>query len=349
MKFFRRLHSGIHPSEEMLHFLNEHTSFDRTPRLLGSMHYDPDEGSPVTIALAETYLQNQGTAWNHALDEIARYYERTSGRKPDAPQSTISEMMQPLDPSDEIRSLIGFHFDEARIIGTRTAELHLALASSEDPAFAPQKMSSQDIQSLQQDFLARARNVFSLLETMPTPHLISFNVLERKLDILHHFENLDVHADYGKRIRIHGDYDLGHLLWAKNDFYIVDFGFVSESPDKKQSPLKDVAGMMRSFSYAANARRASMGATRIDDSDLDSTRVWQNWTQHGFLAAYMETVANSSLLPCSHERAADLLKCFLLDKALSELNYECLHRPEWAWIPAIAILDLMDLQRASLP
>jgi maltose alpha-D-glucosyltransferase/alpha-amylase len=156
-------------------------------------------------------------------------------------------------------------------------------------------------------------------------------------------EDLQVDA---ARIRIHGDYHLGQVLYANNDFFILDFeGEPARSLAErraKYSPLKDVAGMLRSFSYAAYAGLLAHTARRPDDLErLEAwANLWEEWSSAVFLKAYRETAGGASFLPADERQFQRLLDAYLLDKALYELLYELNNRPSWVRIPLRSILSL---------
>jgi maltose alpha-D-glucosyltransferase/alpha-amylase len=149
-------------------------------------------------------------------------------------------------------------------------------------------------------------------------------------------------------IRQHGDYHLGQVLWAEGDFYIIDFEGEPDRPMAerrlKHSPMKDVAGMLRSFSYAAYAGLFAHTASRRSEFERLETwaRIWRAWTSAAFLRGYFASAADALFLPRAPEHREALLRLFVLDKALYELNYELNHRPDWVRIPLGGIFELLD-------
>ena len=353
-KFFRRLAPGPNPDVELLRFLNENTAFTRVPTYLGSLEYRAADSQQYTIAALETWIPNQGSAWSHTLEEIARYFERAASRKEitagiDAPGRSVAEWME-ADIAPEVGHLVGSYFNEAAAIGRRTAELHLALASSQSiPAFAPEM---EDISAVKRELLDNSEHVFNSLRTMfsalPSAAQSSAkDLLGRVREVSSLYEGLKEDQSYGMRIRIHGDYHLGQLLWVENDFVIIDFeGDPSRSVAErrnKRSALKDVAAMIRSFSYAVHAKLATFSSKEGRDADSlhDWAHLWFQTTSSMFLTSYLKTASGAPFLPMDRDLFANLLHCFLVDKALQELHYELAKRPDWAWIPLAGILELI--------
>jgi maltose alpha-D-glucosyltransferase/alpha-amylase len=153
-------------------------------------------------------------------------------------------------------------------------------------------------------------------------------------------------TDAGARIRVHGDYHLAQVLWSENDFYIIDFeGEPARRLAERREPhlpLKDVAGMLRSFGYAAYGGVYAWTNTRPDDfGRLEPwARVWQAWASAAFLHTYFDVVAPSRLLPADPRALNALLDAYVLDKALYELRYELNNRPEWVRIPLWGALNI---------
>jgi maltose alpha-D-glucosyltransferase/alpha-amylase len=150
------------------------------------------------------------------------------------------------------------------------------------------------------------------------------------------------------KIRVHGDYHLGQVLWAEGDFYILDFEGEPARPitqrREKQSPLKDVAGMLRSFSYAAYAGLFTHTMARPDQfAHMEPwARLWQTWACVAFLKGYFHAAGSAMFIPAEPSQRDTLLRLFVLDKALYELNYELNNRPDWVRIPIKGILDILD-------
>ncbi|MGB2665261.1 MAG: hypothetical protein WAK48_14745, partial [Candidatus Acidiferrum sp.] len=245
---------------------------------------------------------------------------------------------------------VGIYLESAATLGRRTAELHLALATpTDDPAFAPELLTAQDFEALLKDLRQHASSVFDLLKErvsyLPDEVVeIAATVLSKRRRILDHFNGLRSDNLRTQRTRIHGDYHLGQVLKVKTDFVILDFEGEPARPlayrRAKQCPLKDVAGMLRSFSYAAHASLINYTARHSEDvARLEPwALLWERSAAAEFLRAYRETAPDGRFLPSADFRK--LLDVFLLDKVLYEVLYEINSRPEWVRIPLMGILSL---------
>jgi maltose alpha-D-glucosyltransferase/alpha-amylase len=197
-----------------------------------------------------------------------------------------------------------------------------------------------------------SRPTFEMLERRlgslpPAVQAPAVQVLSQRSDLIGRMLSLSGSVDLGRKIRIHGDYHLGQVLWAEDDFYILDFEGEPDRPlderRAKQSPLKDVAGMVRSFGYAAAAAlHAFTLAHPMDREDLAGwAKAWRAWTSAAFLRGYLAAVAGASILPPDRATIDTLLAVFILEKALYELRYELNHRPDWVSIPLSGLVDLL--------
>ncbi len=356
MKVFRRVEEGVNPDFEIGRFLTENTGFRGVPRLEGGMEYVRNGASPSTLAMLQQMIPNQGDGWKMTLEDLGRYYEHSSTARmqfEDAADDgrTLAEISSQPIP-DSARDRIGIYLDWAAAIGKRTAEMHLALASGTgDPAFVPAPLTREDLQNTAVSLRQHASEVFGALKVnlplLPDEFVDrAAQVLGQRHRILDRFRTLEQMEPEVVCIRIHGDYHLGQLLRVENDFVIIDFEGEPARPLAerrcKQPALKDVAGMLRSFSYAAYAGLLAYTARRLEQYENMEpwAAYWEKWTRVAFLRAYRETAADASFLPQSPAHFETLLNAFLLDKALYELNYELNHRPAWVRIPLRGILAL---------
>ena len=365
LKMFRRLEGGLNPDLEITRFLTEKNSFANTPRLAGSLQYHPagQDGEPVTLGLMQEFVSNEGDAWSYTLDELNRYFERISvevagHRKPDVPNRPFMELIDEQPPETAPR-LIESYLDIAQLLGRRVAEMHLVLgseASGGDSGFAPERFPPHYQRSLFQMMRNHCEHTFQLLKrrTRDLPDLhrqYAKELLGREDQVMARFRSITEGKISARRIRCHGDLHLGQMLYTGRDFMILDFeGEPTRSLSErriKRSPLRDVAGMLRSFHYAAYTvliRKLQNGIVHPENRDAfeDWMRFWYHWTGRAFLQSYLEHVQPGEFLPKRAEAAQSLLGVFLLEKALYELGYELNNRPDWAEVPLKGILQLLD-------
>ena len=356
LKLLRRQEPGLNPDAEIGQYLTEKTNFSRIPPFAGSIEYaGAADAEPATIAMLQGLVANEGDGWKWTLEELDRYFE-TYAPVAFSP-AIIEELNNPIElseyPTSQLaRDHVGIYLDSAATLGRRTAELHLALASpTTDPAFAPEALAAQDVEALVADLRQRAASVLDLLrervsylpdEVVETAAM----VLSQRRRILEHFSKVQSDGLRSQRTRIHGDYHLGQVLKVKSDFVILDFEGEPARPlayrRSKQCPLKDVAGMLRSFSYAAYV--SLINYTTRHSEDFDRLEPWAQFWEHAtateFLRSYRETAQGAEFLPTNSADFRRLLDVFLMDKALYEVLYEINSRPGWLRIPLLGILSL---------
>ena len=356
LKLIRRQEPGLNPDAEIGQYLAEKVKFERVPSFAGSIEYEPvADAEPFSLAILQGLIANEGDGWQWTVEELDRYFE-TCAPQP-FPENMDLELGDPLGLSEHptfqvARDHVGIYLESAATLGRRTAELHLALASpTDDPAFSPEPLSATDQQALLADLREHASLVFETLkERLPSlPDEVvelAAAVLSRRRRLLDHFERLGPETLRTRRTRIHGDYHLGQVLKVRTDFVIIDFDGEPTRPlaerRAKQCPLKDVAGMLRSFSYAAYS--SLMNFTTRHGGDMARiepwARLWERCAAAEFLRAYRETAHGADFLPPSVDDFRKLLDIFLVDKALYEVRYELNARPAWLRIPLLGIMSL---------
>ena len=356
LKMLRHQEPGLNPDAEIGRYLTENAKFDQVPPFAGSIDYEPGaDDEPSTLAMLQGLVPNEGDGWKWTIEELDRYFE-TCAPLP-FPDGLRAELQDPVTLSEQpafqlARDHVGIYLDSANTLGRRTAELHLALASAtDDPAFAPEPLTAGDVQALLVDLRQHASRVFDVLKER-LPYLpeelveIAAAVLCRRTRILDHFEALRPQTFQAWRTRVHGDYHLGQVLKVKTDFVILDFEGEPARPlaerRAKQCPLKDVAGMLRSFSYAAYS--SLINYTTRHPEDIHSlepwARLWERCVSTEFLRAYRETAQGAEFLPVDGSDFRKVLDVFLVDKALYEVLYELNARPAWVRIPLMGIISL---------
>ncbi|MEO8358789.1 MAG: maltose alpha-D-glucosyltransferase [Vicinamibacteria bacterium] len=337
LKGYRRLQEGMNPELEMGRFLTEVAHYPNCVAVMGALEYLSNDGRSMTLALVQAYVSNQGDGWGYTLRYLERYLEDRT--KP------ASETEQPEETHGAFLTL-------AATLGRRTAELHVALAATTgDPAFDPEPLTVSDLDA----FRGRARaDALSLLDTLGQrldqlpagARALGERLLEIRDRLFGRIETAAAAPPQGIKTRFHGDFHLGQVLVTGNDFVIIDFegepARALAERRAKGSPLRDVAGMLRSFSYA---RWAALERVVRDPADRDRLALasveWELATRRAFLSAYSSTLSASGT-PLSVD--PDLLALFELDKALYELRYELTNRVQWSETPLRGILDLLQEQ-----
>jgi maltose alpha-D-glucosyltransferase/alpha-amylase len=348
VKLFRRLEPGVNPDFEIGRHLTERVGFKRVPAVLGAFEHAGIAETPTTLAMMQELVESQADGWTHATDEIRRFYDAVQSRTPPAQNHSMFDYarLASLEPPAIARELIGGYLDTAERLGRRTGEMHTALASdASDRAFAPEPFTTEDLNAIRTAAAAEAQHAFAALEAQPTlgPELLARR--QEILDRIHRGSALEFTAS---KIRIHGDFHLGQVLWAEGDFYILDFEGEPVKPidarRAKASPLKDVAGMLRSYSYAAHAALFAYTTARPDAFEQLQkwAQVWETWTAGAFLRGYFATTQEALFVPHNEAQRDELLGLFVLEKALYELNYELNNRPDWLRIPIFGIRRLLS-------
>jgi maltose alpha-D-glucosyltransferase/alpha-amylase len=353
LKVFRRLEEGVNPELEVGRFLTEKTHFSQIAPLAGWFEYRRARGEPISIAILQGYVPNQGDAWQHTLTTISHYFnspELTGAQPPPMPKSPLEASRH--EPPEIAVKAIGGYLESARILGRRTAELHAALSSDPtDPAFAPEKISPLDHRSIYQSISGLSMRGTDLLRTqlnkLPADAKDEGRkVLELEPRIAAMLKVFLARKLATTRIRVHGDYHLGQVLYTGHDFVIIDF---EGEPTRtlyerrlKRLAMRDVAGMLRSFSYAGHAALRAQQVTPERIAELQTwARVWVDWVSAVFLKSYLATAGSASWVPQNPDDLELQLTTMLLEKALYELRYELNLRPDWVRIPLRGILDLV--------
>jgi maltose alpha-D-glucosyltransferase / alpha-amylase len=367
MKLYRRVEPGLNPDLEVSRHLTEVADYPHTPLLAGALEYAQDaRGEPLTIGLLQQFMRNQGDAWRYALDLLSQYYERVmamsatgEGHPPLPPSEPLIELIT-LEPSEQALELLGEQLQWAALLGVRSAEMHIALARTEgDGAFAPEPFTGLYQRGLYQSMRNSAQQSLTLLrsrlETLPENVRADAEALLARTDeIMARLRLIKEKRIEAARIRCHGDYHLGQVLWTGKDFLIIDFeGEPSRSLGErrlKRSPMRDVAGMLRSLQYASYTalrqqieRGAIPSGYGFEHWEPQAT-FWEAWIGSSFLRSYLRTARSvqAAFLPAEENDLRLLLDSFLMDKALYEVSYELNSRPAWVQIPLRAIMHLLE-------
>jgi trehalose synthase-fused probable maltokinase len=351
LKFFRHIEEGVNPDLEMTEFLTERAHYQHVPALAGFLEYRTREGKDSTQAILQAFVPNEGDAWRYTLKSLNRFYEACEGASRGANLS--QDQIQKIT-----RETIEAYLKSIALLGRRTAELHLALASDpDDPAFAPEPFSNEFQQSFETTVLRLTGDILRLLrEKIPllpaSWRAKAQAVAQREEETAKRFRAGLHQPIRAARIRIHGDFHLGQVLYTRSDFVIIDFEGEPARPlserRTKRSPLQDVAGMLRSFHYAAFAPLLdSFGDETMAAQRFERLRVWaESWNAQvadNFLAEYFRTAGAAAFLPENPAETSKLLDLFVLEKAIYELGYELNNRPDWVGLPLEGISKLLGI------
>jgi maltose alpha-D-glucosyltransferase/alpha-amylase len=334
LKGYRRLRPGASPELEMGLYLTEVVRYPNCAPLAGVLQYSGGDGKTHLLGLLQAYVANQGDGWTYSLEYLRRHLEvhRT------APATDAL----PINAHEAYLIMI-------RTLAKRTAELHRALATRTGNAdFDPEPLTRADFDGYRQRALTEARNALGLLKSsideIPAADRDKANdVLAHQDRLIARLEASATEETQGQKIRIHGDYHLGQVLVTRNDFVIVDFegepGHSIEQRRAKQSPLRDVAGMLRSFSYVEHSALRTVAHSDVEFSKLSPlAKAWAAEVRAAFISAY-DAEARSTSMYSTLQPGRGLLGLFELEKALYELRYELNNRPTWAGIPLQGILE----------
>jgi maltose alpha-D-glucosyltransferase/alpha-amylase len=370
LKLVRCVEEGINLEVEVGRALAEKTPFRQAASVAGALDYRREQSQPMTVATLLGFVPNEGDAWRYTLDSLRRYFENllTEERpleKPGVAHEPVVPNRPFLDLVDEelpaqIAQRIGPYVEAARLMGRRTAELHVALASiAEDPAFSPEPFTLLYQRSAYQTVRSWVYRVFNLLRdhVKDLPEQARTNaqlLLGREADLIGHLRTILSQPIGAQRVRTHGDYRLGSLLYTGKDFVVIDFEGEVLRPlsnrRHKRSPLRDVASMLHSLHSAVRALMHEEHLRPEDKRFLEPwARFWQWWVSVAFVKSYLEIARSASFLPRTRTEMQILLDFFLLSRGLFELRYQLLNRPDRAQIPLEALLytlDRVDRQRA---
>jgi maltose alpha-D-glucosyltransferase/alpha-amylase len=352
LKVLRQVEGGINAEIEVGTFLTEHAPHLSVPPLLGSVVYRPERGDPCAVALVHRFVQSEGNAWDFFTRALEKLFEHVlASRSPPPPHAAA----HPLDaigrePPEPFVEHAAQQFRRAAQLGRRTAEVHAALASGTEPEFAPELFT-----------LLHQRSIFQRARSLL---LRSLEALSHRLGSLPEASQEEARALLGQaprieetlremmskpldanRIRTHGDFHLGQVLFTGDDFVLIDFEGEPARPLRerryKRNALRDAAGMLRSFAYAAEA---SLRAGRMRHQDEEVLRPWASawsvWIGGAYLQGYLEAAAGASFVPADPAVRRTLLDFYTMEKAIYELSYELANRPDWLPIPIRSLFDL---------
>jgi len=330
------------------------------PALAGHVEVSRGEGHVSTLLIVQRFVPNLGDAWSYTVDAVTRYYDRALTARRDGqpvPEVTASPLeLMGRPPPPVLADLASGYLDVARLLGRRTGEMHLALARSEDgDGFAPERWNMLACRSFYQSLRNLAARTIDMVKDLKDR--LSGNSLELARRLLRNEREINARLRTiverpldGYRIRCHGDYHLGQVLHTGKDFVIIDFEGEPQRSDaerrRKRSPLADVAGMLRSFHYAAfGVLTGDLPGSSVRQEDVPQlmpwTQLWYRWVASAFLEAYLAAARPAEVLPTDPAGLALQLDVQLLEKGLYEVGYELNNRPDWVAIPLGGVLDVL--------
>jgi maltose alpha-D-glucosyltransferase / alpha-amylase len=355
LKVYRRVEEGASPELELGTFLEKRAP-GLVPPLAGAIEYQRERQPPMTLAVLQRYVPNEGTAWTQAREELRRFYERVLARDRSAPPPLLPSgslvELAGVEPPTVVREEMGSYIYAAGLIGHRTADLHLALSSAPDErAFAPEPYSTLDLRSKYQSLRNLTGKTLRLLrERLPRlpedTHDEARRLLEAEGSLLRGFSALLSKGLAAKRIRVHGDYHLGQVLFTGKDYVIIDFeGSRDRSMAerrRKRSALVDVAGMIRSFQFAAFGVLLDPSVVRDEDRAVLSpwAQHWHAWASASFLRHYLE-VSKAAGAPFVPEQVGGALSTFIAERAFFELRVALESTPDRVRIPIYGLVRLL--------
>lgn len=360
LKIYRKVEPVINPDLEITRFLAENTDYKNIPTYAGAIEWRHGKDTMV-LGMIQEMVSHNSDAWTYALEKLENFNEKVleillHKKTLPALKGTLSAPVSYENTPQAIKLLLDASAaDNMRLLGVRTAEMHIALGSDNDlPGFRPEAFSLHYQRSLYSSFVSLVRKTFSsqlrnMKKLSPDVRASAEEVLGMKKDILVAFKRI-----YSKKIsvlktRIHGDFHLGQALFTGKDFVLLDFeGEPSRSYSErllKRSPLRDVAGMVRSFHYAAHG--SLILNSKINPADrkklLPYVDQWYHYMSGYFMQGYLDTISGYPYIPVSRDDFEILLHTYLLEKAIYELGYELNNRPEWVSIPLNGIKAVMKM------
>jgi len=359
IKFFRRIYATKNPDYEMSRFLSDKKGYKNTPAYLGSLNIKDSENIITTIALMQEMVENEGDAWEYMLKKLDKVFANLSDKNINVRQLPDVEIFTRLKIRDVPPEIIDWGglsvFQNLVQLGIRTAEMHIALGSEfEETAFTPERFNGDYEVWLKNRLLYQFQNRLNTVEN--NIHKLdgltldlAKRFLENKNEIRKRFLDFDWTKLKGERLRVHGDYHLGQILVKDNDFHILDFEGEPESTIRdrkvKQPPLKDAAGLFRSFHYAIYATifNNSEKYPQSDDDLFYAGELLYRYFIGVFLESYTEKIQNANINIGYNQERNYVLKYSMLEKAVYELGYEMNARPLWAVIPLEGIASIMKL------
>ena len=346
VKVYRRLEPGIRPEIEIGRYLTEVAGFANAPALVGSVELVEGEHDKCAIAAVHAFVENQGDGWTVTSAYLDRFVDE---------QRVLGTSEHPGESEEQLAYLR--YLSQA---GRRVAELHLALAASDEFAdFAPEPTNAADVRRWIEQAMARAERAFDALKQRrdairEADRPLVDRLLARRDALPECLNGLLPAGIDGLQIRHHGNFHLGQMLIVKDDIFIIDFAGEPDRPleerRRKAPAARDVAGLIRSIDYSATAAlERALKVTPDEHGRLGAALFeWRNRSAAAFLAAYREAMTDSRLWPADPTAAERMLGFFLLDKSFYEIEYELAHRPDWLRVPLNGAMRILSANTAEV-
>ena len=362
MKLYRAIEDGPNPDLEVGRFLVDH-GYAHVPPVLGSVTIGRGAHASGTVAMIGAFVPNEGDLWGATRVAVESFLQDAVAERelpPPVHQRETSLLdLSRVSPPDSAHRLIGAYLETARVLGRRIGEMHqvLATAGPSDPDFAPEPMAPFHVRALYQSIRAEVRQSLALLRSrqklLSEPDLATSELLLRSSSTLDALaQRLLEQRIGGQRIRVHGDLHLGQVLDTGGDVMIIDFEGEPARPlgerRLKRSALIDLAGVIRSFHYAAHwsrmeAQQATPEPEQLDDRIAAWSSFWYHWVAAACIRGYREATEGSAFLPDDDRAWSVLLDALLLAKVAYELRYELGSRPTWVGIPMGGLIELTGI------
>ena len=357
LKIYRKLFRDPNPDYELTHFLSEKTTFKNSPPFAGAITWHRTNSYEVTLALMQGKIENKGDAWTYMLGEVQKFYEYVTENQIDIAKLDNVELYKPIKPSD-LSELMANCIGENTIKGVqklalRTAEMHISLFKDKyTRKFVPKAFNTDYKAWLLNRLIYQFDRRYHLIdENIDKLSGESLEYAKEFLELKHIIKDkiLNFHSSqlYSMRIRIHGDYHLGQVIMDDDDFYILDFEGEPESTIRdrkvKQPPIKDVAGLFRSYHYAVYATifNTDFKISLSQKEQFEAGEKYYAALCGLFLDTYLQTAFDQGLDIGYHKEIDFLLRYHILEKGIYELGYEMNSRPDWLIIPLKGVLQII--------
>ncbi|MFH1458781.1 MAG: maltose alpha-D-glucosyltransferase [Candidatus Omnitrophota bacterium] len=359
MKLFRKLESGINPDIEIMKYLTEKKSSQNIPNFAGSIEYNSrNVNEPMSICLLQSYIPSESDAWKYTLDHVKNYFDlvlsKSKELKKEASAEVFTQQAKKLKFIETNSLIDSIYLEMIKKLGQRTGEMHINLSEeAQNPDFKPEIFSLLYQRSVFQSMGSQERLVFRLLKQNLSKLSESLqqeakSVLSVEKQIMQRLKLIMQTKYSAKKIRIHGDYHLGQVLFTGKDFIIIDFEGEPARPLSerrlKRSAIRDIAGMLRSFHYAAYVTLFLNKSVRDEDVAIleSAAEDWYLYVSNIFVKSYFQTIGRAEFLPKTDVEFNNLLQIYLLDKAIYELGYELNNRLDWIIIPLRGIKQVLN-------